>query len=156
MGHLRATEMAASAGDGTLSFGDALHYHLTANHYPPVSAVFIPAASEAIRKANLALETEDPAVENGLWSYEITLPNGVVKSVAEIIEELHLDAFLEGPEDHVDEDEARIARLLVLPYIHLTAQERGEILSWLNDLPEDRQKPAIKHLVEKYGLEGVE
>jgi len=58
--------------------------HLQCNHYPPVSTVFVPTCIQAIDAANL----ED-------WDAVIEMPNGKSLTVAEIIEGLHLDYFLE-------------------------------------------------------------
>ena len=70
------------------SFDQALSWHLTANHYPPVHSDFHPFAKKAIELAN------DDDFETVL-----TLPNGVEKSVAGIIEGLHLEQFLIQEED---------------------------------------------------------
>lgn len=60
-----------------------LNHHLQYNHYPPIDLAFIPVAKQAIEKAN----QED-------WDYIIQMPNGIKKTVAEIIEGLHLGEFL--------------------------------------------------------------
>ena len=79
MGSLQAEEMVAR-----LSRHEALRWHLQYNHYPPVSEVFIPVAEEAIDLGN----QED-------WDYIIEMPNGCRLTVAQIIEGLHLETFLE-------------------------------------------------------------
>jgi hypothetical protein len=66
----------------------ALKWHLQANHFPPVSSDFLPAARKAIKEGN-----------KGNWSKEIKMPNGVIKKVSEIIEGLHLDEFLDNQEE---------------------------------------------------------
>jgi len=88
MGHTRAIEMRRYAGNE-----DGLRWHLGHNHYPPVSTDFIPAAKEAIVRAN-----DDD------WASEITLPNGRTATVEEVVNTLHLDAFL-GPEAQDCEDD---------------------------------------------------
>jgi hypothetical protein len=65
----------------------SLYYHLHDNHYPPIDAVFIDTAIEAIRMAN-----------DGDYSNIIVMPNGIKKSVQSIIEELHLNFYLEDEE----------------------------------------------------------
>jgi hypothetical protein len=67
----------------------ALYAHLRSNHYPPVNPVFVPTCVEAI---NLATD--------GHWDARLEMPNGVVKTVAGIVEGLHLSAFI-----HADDDE---------------------------------------------------
>jgi len=79
MGSSQAEEMVAR-----LSRHEALRWHLQYNHYPPVSEVFIPVAEEAIDRGN----QED-------WDYIIEIPNGCRLTVAQIIEGLHLEPFLE-------------------------------------------------------------
>lgn len=61
-----------------------LMHHLCFNHYPPVSDVFVPVAEAAIDHAS-----------EGKWDEMITMPNGVVLSVGEIVDQLHLLDFLE-------------------------------------------------------------
>lgn len=65
----------------------ALKIHLSTNHFPSVSHVFIPVAEEAIVEANV-----------GNWTHMILMPNGITKSVSDIVSELHLDSFLEPSE----------------------------------------------------------
>lgn len=78
--------------DGTLQLEQAVRIHLSYNHYPPIPEDFIPNAVEAINKAN-----------DGLWDEGITLANNRVLPVWQIVEELHLESFLEGEE--VEDDE---------------------------------------------------
>jgi hypothetical protein len=85
MGYLQASEMAAHAPLET-----AVQWHLQHNHYPPVDLMFVPTVIEAIGLA----QDED-------WDAEIELPNGVVLSVGEIVDQLHLGAFV----DYDDERE---------------------------------------------------
>jgi hypothetical protein len=82
MGHMRAAEMRAFLGRDR-----ALDDHLRYNHYPPIHPDFKPVAVEAIDKAN-----------EGDWEHEITMPNGITKTVGEIVEGMHLEAFL-GDDD---------------------------------------------------------
>lgn len=84
MGSLHAQEFANSG----LPLETSLTWHLTSNHFPPVHEVFVPVAIEAIELAN-----------EGNWQDTITMPNGVTLTVASIVEQLHLDAFLDNEED---------------------------------------------------------
>ena len=64
-----------------------LRHHLQYNYYPPIHPSFIPMAQEAINKAN----AED-------WDSMIAMPNGMKRTVAEIVELMHLEWFLENKE----------------------------------------------------------
>lgn len=86
MGQMSAQEMVEHA-----PLEQALAWHLSANHYPPVHPVFLPTARQAIELAN-----------QGDWNAEIVMPNGITKSVAGIIDGLHLSAFLDQNEDYSD------------------------------------------------------
>jgi len=63
-----------------------LEHHLCFNHFPPVSNVFVPVAERAIELAN-----------EEQWDELIAMPNGVVLSVGEIVDQLHLIDFVELP-----------------------------------------------------------
>ena len=78
MGRMAAEDMVAHTDRAT-----ALRWHLTSNHYPPIHEVFMPIAERAIE---LAQDEE--------WDTILDLPNGKRLSVAEVIEGLHLDCFL--------------------------------------------------------------
>jgi hypothetical protein len=77
-----------------MSLTVALQHHLQYNHYPSISAVFVPSAERAIELAN-----EDD------WDAMIELPNGVSISVGEIVDQLHLTTFVTFPEDEELEDD---------------------------------------------------
>jgi len=64
-----------------------LRHHLQYNHYPPIHPSFVPIAQEAINKAN----AED-------WDSMIAMPYGIKRTVAEIVELMHLEWFLENGE----------------------------------------------------------
>lgn len=70
----------------------SLHYHLRHNHFPPVSAVFVDIAKQAIELAN-----------QGEYDTEIEMPNGITLEVRHIIEGLHLEFYLDEEEDESDE-----------------------------------------------------
>lgn len=100
MGTTGALGMAEAVAGGLTTLEHALSWHLTANHFPPVPTSMIPACLAAIDAAN----AED-------WDEEIALPDGVTyrdgRSVAPawaIVEQHHLDAFLDG--DDWDGEEA--------------------------------------------------
>lgn len=90
MGTVNAHGFAEAVNDGLVSQRQALVWHLTANHYPPIHEVFVPVAEQAIELANI-----------GDWDETIEMPNGITKSVGEIVDELHLTPFvdLEGEEE---------------------------------------------------------
>jgi len=67
---------------------NSLEYHLQYNHYPPVDLVFVDAAIEAIEN-----------VKGGHEGFPVVLPNGLTKSSEEIVEDLHLEFYLEEPDD---------------------------------------------------------
>jgi hypothetical protein len=77
----------------------ALEWHLTSNHYPPVSVEFVPACKQAIQTFVVAassteLLTEDHVFDQLCKTY-VELPNGKNMSVVDIVEQLHLDAFVD-------------------------------------------------------------
>jgi hypothetical protein len=88
MGRLQATEMANLA-----ELDQALSWHLTANHYPPVPASMIEPCKEAIAIA----ASDDP----DRWDQEVDLPEGVSyrgltsAPVYAIVEQHHLEPFVE-------------------------------------------------------------
>ena len=63
----------------TENLDSILHYHLTCNHYPPVSTKFIPVCKRAIKLANM-----------NLWERKLILPTRKFMPVYKIIEGLHL------------------------------------------------------------------
>ena len=71
-----------------LSENQALIWHLRHNHFPPVNLVFLPSIREALS-----------AARNREFSRRITLPTGKVLTAAQIVEEVHLYAFLDCEED---------------------------------------------------------
>jgi hypothetical protein len=82
MGFIQAQEMKEM-----LDLNQLLHWHLQHNHFPPIHSIFVETAKEAIDLAN-----------QGEWEQRITLPNGRVLTVAEIIQQLHLEPFLDCEE----------------------------------------------------------
>ena len=66
----------------------SLYYHLHNNHYPPVDPIFIDTAIQAIRNVN-----------DGHSEVILTMPNGIEKSARDIVEELHLDFYLDSEDD---------------------------------------------------------
>jgi len=95
MGRTQAEGFAQLVAAGECRLDSALHYHLTANHYPPVPVSMIDPCKAAIEAGNL----ED-------WDLEIDLPAGVfyrgekTAPARAVIEQHHLEAFLdlEDPE----------------------------------------------------------
>lgn len=92
MGSMNAMAFAEAVEDGQLSLNAALVWHLRSNHYPPIPLSMLGTAERAIELVND--DEGDELVE---------LPEGVEsrrhgKSVPawDVIEELHLQAFLDG------------------------------------------------------------
>lgn len=88
MGNLQAMEMAHLAPNPDIG----LEWHLRSNHYPPVHIAFVPVAKQAIEAAVEANLTE----EWELLDEVVTMPNGLEKSLGEIVEGLHLWAFIDA------------------------------------------------------------
>lgn len=88
MGNMHATEYAGMASAGEIPLSTAITVHLQSNHYPPVHPAFVPVALDAIERANA-----------GDWDGEQTYPNGLVRTVRDTVDGLHLYAFL-----HMDEE----------------------------------------------------
>lgn len=94
MGAGNATQMADHVTDGDISLYQALEWHLTANHFPPVPVAMVAVCQRII-------ETQ------GKWGYDdcISLPEDVrwrgesQAPILAIIEEFHLDPFLEQFEE---------------------------------------------------------
>lgn len=79
MGYKVGIEIAES----NLSLEQKLEWHLTGNHVPAIDTAFIPCAIEAIELAN-----------TNNWDSVITLPNGLERTVAFVVEGLHLEPFV--------------------------------------------------------------
>lgn len=90
----------ASDGD-IIDLDTALHWHLTANHYPPVNSVFIPVAKTAIEKGVEAVLADDYEI----LDEPVVLPNDMIKTYGELIEGLHLDSFIEQALAEDEEEE---------------------------------------------------
>ena len=83
MGYSQAEGIAAEVAKGKASLRDALVWHLFSNHYPPVDPSFVPVAEAAI----FAVRDEEPETP-------ITMPNQRTKTALEIVNGLHLEAFV--------------------------------------------------------------
>lgn len=94
MGHMQAQEMAALADLDT-----ALVWHLRSNHFPPVPLSMLDTCKRAIELAN-----------EGEYDLLMSLPDGVTyrgqmqAPVWAIVEQHHLDAFIDMEEDDDDDD----------------------------------------------------
>lgn len=84
MGNQVARGYADAVEDGLIDLTQAVLVHLSSNHYPPVHPNFLETALEAIRLAN-----------EGQFDEDVTMANGLVRSVYFIIDGLHLWAFVE-------------------------------------------------------------
>lgn len=88
MGRLQSIEYA----QGDLDTG--LTWHLQSNHYPPVPLSMLPICIEAIEAGNEEdFYREIPLPEGVLYKGETTAPTWA------IIEQHHLEPFLEGNEE---------------------------------------------------------
>lgn len=79
MGYDIGKKIAASG----LPLEEMMSWHLTGNHEPPIDEVFIQVAVEAI---NLA--------KRGVWDQTLLMPNGLLRTVEFIVENLHLEPFV--------------------------------------------------------------
>ena len=70
---------------GYLGEDQALGWHLQHNHYPPVSLKFLPVAKQALKLAR-----------SGDFISTIALPSGNSRTVMQLIEDLHLQFFIEA------------------------------------------------------------
>jgi hypothetical protein len=82
MGYLLARELRSHLPEDL-----ALTYHLLFNHVPKVSLTFLPIAREALQLAR-----------EGEWTSKLQMPTGELLSVYAVVEQLHLEAFLNGEE----------------------------------------------------------
>lgn len=90
MGTMFAMELA----DGSMDLHSALHYHLSANHYPPVPDSMIEPCVEAI-DAYFEEDYDRPIDLNGnLWRNQTTAPAHA------IVEAHHLGCFLDQDDDY--------------------------------------------------------
>lgn len=90
MGSVQAQEYRELAEMGSITLEQAITWHLTSNHFPPIPTSMVPVCIEAIEWAN-----------EGNFDKLISLPEGVgykgltVAPVLAIIEQHHLDAWIE-------------------------------------------------------------
>ena len=93
MGYSSALEMRQY-----LSEEQALVWHLRSNHYPPISLIFLPVIQEALT-----------AARRGDYRRKLILPTEKTVTVAAVIEDVHLEAFLESQTTGDDEMNVREA-----------------------------------------------
>lgn len=78
----------------------ALDWHLTSNHIPPVSLDFVPACKQAIKTFVIAAGSAESLGEDHVFDQlnqtMIDLPNGTRMSAVELVEILHLDTFVDA------------------------------------------------------------
>tara|TARA_R100000458_G_C8276973_1_gene252387 strand:- start:61 stop:324 length:264 start_codon:yes stop_codon:yes gene_type:complete len=79
MGRMATVDMIANA-----KLEQALIWHLTSNHYPPVSTKFVPVC----HKAMYYVADENP-------NHMLDLPNGNATTAVDIVESLHLWDFVQ-------------------------------------------------------------
>ena len=70
----------------------ALRWHLSSNHYPPIHSIFLDTARQAIERGREAVLFDDQLIFDEI----IKMPNGIEKSVADIIVGMHLESFIDG------------------------------------------------------------
>jgi hypothetical protein len=103
MGSLQAMDIQNVAS----SPEQALYWHLTGNHYPPIPVSMIPVCMQAIDAAQEYQYSEDPA----LLSQELELPEGVLfrdrttAPVSNIMEAHHLWPFVRSLEEIMEEED---------------------------------------------------
>lgn len=100
MGYMSAYDAASLADAGELmDFNQALELHLASNHYPPVPVTFVPACKQAINTMIIASHAAEKlgqeVVFEQLSKTMIEIPNGTSMTVLEIVEALHLEAFID-------------------------------------------------------------
>jgi hypothetical protein len=100
MGYMNAYDAAAMADAGELmDYDQALELHLVSNHYPPVPVSFVPACKQAIKTMVIAAQSAETLGEeqvfNQLSQTMVQIPNGENMSVLEIVDALHLEAFID-------------------------------------------------------------
>ena len=84
MGNINAAAMAEAVETGDANLGPAIRWHLGSNHFPPIHPSFDASAIWAINTAAI-----------GEWDEVRTLPNGIQLTAADIVEQLHLESFVE-------------------------------------------------------------
>ena len=80
--------------DEGVSLEQCVTIHLTGNCYPPIHLDFVPTCIKAIAFAN-----------DNMWDEVIKMPNGISKTVGEIIEGLHLHNFITGTDEFYEGDD---------------------------------------------------
>lgn len=91
MGYKVAEEIASAPA---LTLQQKLEWHLQGNHYPPIDDSFIPVAVQAIEAAN-----------TNNWDTTIDMPNGLTRTASFIVENMHLEPFIEGMDVPLEEEE---------------------------------------------------
>jgi hypothetical protein len=76
-------KVGAEIADSNLDIEAKMAWHLTGNHVPPIDEAFVPVAVQAIELAN-----------TNNWDELLELPNGLERSVAFIINGMHLEPFV--------------------------------------------------------------
>ena len=100
MGYLSAYDAASLADAGDLmDLNQALELHLVSNLYPPVPATLVPACKQAINTMIIASQAVENLGEESIFEQlsntMIEIPNGVSMNVLELVEALHLEAFID-------------------------------------------------------------
>jgi hypothetical protein len=94
MGRATAEGFAGAVRDGEVSLDAALHYHLTVNHFPPIPAMMVSVAKEAIEYANMGdYDAMVQLPDNVNWK------DGDCAPVYAIVEHMHLESFIESEDE---------------------------------------------------------
>jgi len=100
MGHLQATEFANRTDLDT-----GLRWHLQSNHFPAIPLDFLWVAKGAIKlgiKALEALEFGESERSGNILKKKMKMPNGKRLNIREILEGMHLWAWVERtPEEEI-------------------------------------------------------
>lgn len=101
MGSMQANEYAALAKEGSVDLKQALAAHLQSNHYPPIPSDWIQPAINAIEAANAGNWEDAQIITTTCERSGMTPRQAYVDGrhtwikAGELIEVLHLDAFLD-------------------------------------------------------------
>lgn len=106
MGNMQAMGYAGLVDDGTTGLTMALSAHLQSNHFPPVPLSMVPVCVEAIDLANQ--DDYDAMVD---MPPGITDKGATAAPVWAIVEQHHLGAFINDPDDDRGEQCDKCGRL---------------------------------------------
>jgi len=92
MGRLQAEEFASLASEGVIGLRQAITWHLTSNHYPPVPVSMVEPCIEAIEYVNAYEgDTEVALPEGSLYKGRDTAPAWTIVQAHHLDSWIHLD-----------------------------------------------------------------